>query len=137
VRRATALLGVVLVVTAGGDAAGKRRHTSPHHSLRATGPGIPPSRLTRRLGVDENEYSVYPTHNPVGAGRVEFDVTNFGMDAHDLSIRTSNGTVLSSTPVASRESAVVTVNLSPATYTLFCSLLDHEARGMHASLVVR
>jgi plastocyanin len=80
---------------------------------------------------------VYPTHNPVGSGSVEFDVTNFGMDAHDFSIRTPGGTVLSSTPVASRESAVVTVSLPPGTYTLFCSLSDHEARGMHAGLVVK
>jgi plastocyanin len=93
--------------------------------------------LPRRLGVDENEYSVYPTHNPVGAGSVEFDVTNFGMDAHDFSIRTSKGAVLSSTPLASRASAVVAVRLRPGRYTLFCSLLDHEARGMRATLVVR
>jgi plastocyanin len=93
--------------------------------------------LPRRLGVDENEYSVYPTHNPVRRGGVEFDVTNFGMDAHDFSIRNSKGTVLSSTPLASRASAVVTVSLPPGNYTLFCSLSDHESRGMRAALVVR
>jgi uncharacterized cupredoxin-like copper-binding protein len=93
--------------------------------------------LPRRLGVDENEYSVYPSYDPVGSGRVEFHVTNFGMDAHDFSIRDTAGSVLSSTPLGPGEKALVTVRLAPGQYTLFCSLSDHEALGMRARLTVR
>ena len=93
--------------------------------------------LPHRLGVDEREYWVFPTHNPVGSGRVEFDVTNFGMDMHDFSIRDRRGNILSSTPLAAGASAVVTVKLASGRYTLFCSVSNHEALGMHARLTVR
>jgi plastocyanin len=93
--------------------------------------------LPRRLGVDEREYWVYPTHNPVASGRVEFDVTNFGMDMHDFSVRDAHDNVLSSTPLASGATAVVSIKLTPGRYTLFCSLSNHEALGMHARLTVK
>jgi plastocyanin len=117
-----------------------RGHGCPRYGLRSGIPDahvVPPAPLPRRLGVDEKEYSVYPTHNPVRSGRVEFHVTNFGMDAHDFSIRNTAGSVLSSTPLGSGEKAIVTVKLAPGQYTLFCSLPDHEALGMHARLTVR
>ncbi len=113
----------------------------PSDSASTAGPRCSRGRCTpllpRRLGVDENEYSLLATHNPVAAGRVEFNVTNFGMDAHDLSIRTIEGRLLSSTPLASGDTRVYTVVLSPGTYTLYCSLPDHEALGMRATLVTR
>jgi hypothetical protein len=142
-RRAAALLGTLLLVVgvSATSGEGKARHCGAAHRchrrdqrVRMVSPRAP---LPRRLGVDENEWSVYPTHNPVGTGRVEFDVTNFGMDAHDFSIRTGKGDVVSSTPLASRTSAVVKVSLPPGSYTLFCSLSGHEARGMRATLTVR
>jgi plastocyanin len=149
-RRAATLVGVALVAAWGSAASGhggKPRRCEYDGAARAGGhvhrcrfrdehvvsPPLPP----RRLGVDENEYSVRPTHNPVRSGSVEFDVTNFGMDLHDFSIRSTHGHVLSSTPLASRASAVVTVKLRPGKYVLFCSLYDHEARGMRAKLTVR
>jgi plastocyanin len=152
------VLAVVAAGAASGDGGGRRiasralpvrtgirddqliRHAAPGSVSPATGGSpAPPSSapLPRRLGVDEKEYSVYPTHNPVGTGSVEFNVTNFGMDAHDFSIRTGGGTVISSTPVASGQTTIVTVDLQPGTYTLFCSLSDHESLGMHASLQVK
>jgi plastocyanin len=97
----------------------------------------PPAPLPHRLGVDEKEYSVFPSRNPVAAGSVELNVSNFGMDAHDLSIRAPDGGIVSSTLVESKSSQVVTVTLPAGTYTLFCSLYDHESLGMTASLEVR
>lgn len=165
VASATSGMAVVLITAAGGlgllaggDVAAKPRSCRSGHSTasykerstrgrgcRSSGPraGIPdtyvarPAPLPRRLGVDEKEYSVYPSHNPVRSGRVEFHVTNFGMDAHDFSIRNTAGSVLSSTPLAPGGKALITVKLTPGKYTLFCSLADHEALGMRARLTVR
>jgi plastocyanin len=152
-RRAAALLPLLMLVavtgahattswTDGRPHSGKARHCGRHRCRHPTRVEEPvavarPEPLPRRLGVDEKEYSVYPTHNPVGAGSVEFDVTNFGMDAHDFSIRNAGGAVLSSTPLASRASTVVTLSLPRGSYTLYCSLSDHESLGMRATLVVR
>jgi uncharacterized cupredoxin-like copper-binding protein len=47
------------------------------------------------------------------------------------------GGIVSSTLVESKSSQVVTVTLRAGTYTLFCSLYDHESLGMTASLEVR
>jgi plastocyanin len=147
-----------LGLQAGGDAVAKLRNCKMGHATArytdrsARGHGCPsygsrtgipgayvdrPDPLPRRLGVDEKEYSIYPSYNPVGSGRVEFHVTNFGMDAHDFSIRNTAGSVLWSTPLAPGGKALITVNLTPGEYTLFCSLADHEALGMRARLTVR
>jgi plastocyanin len=141
---AAAGMAVVLVgaaaglgLQAGAEAPAKSR--SCRCTQRAPRAGRPDAYVVvpRRLGVDEKEYSVYPSYNPVGSGRVEFHVTNFGMDAHDFSIRDRTGAVLSSKPLGPGENALVTVRLAPGRYTLFCSLSDHEALGMRARLTVR
>lgn len=150
---AVVLMGAAagLGLQAGGDASAKSRscRAAPSHrdryavrhrcARRAPRTGRPDAYVLvpRRLGVDEKEYSVYPSYNPVGSGRVEFHVTNFGMDAHDFSIRDTAGSVLSSTPLGPGGKALVTVRLAPGHYTLFCSLSDHEALGMRARLTVR
>lgn len=97
----------------------------------------PPATLPSRLGVDEQEYSVYPTHNPVAAGSVGFDVSNFGQDDHDLTIA-RDGVVLARTGVVNPgDRQAVTVDLAPGTYELYCSLYDHRRLGMDATLVVQ
>ncbi|MDX6668410.1 MAG: hypothetical protein QOK04_1790 [Solirubrobacteraceae bacterium] len=100
--------------------------------------GSPAPPLPRRLAVDENEYTVLPSRNPVGAGDVEFNVNNFGQDDHDLTI--TNGTSqLGQVFVAAGTSARLTATLPAGTYKLYCSLLNglHDGYGMHANLTVQ
>jgi plastocyanin len=119
-------------VSGGGDA--------PTTTSTTTNPAPPanpaPPLLPRRVGVDEYEYTVRPTYYTVAAGDLEFDPINTGMDAHDFSIRNGSGQIVS-VPLASGESKVVNVNLPAGTYTLYCSLLDHETLGMKATLTVQ
>jgi uncharacterized cupredoxin-like copper-binding protein len=102
-----------------------------------------PPPLPSRLEVDENDvgqYSLTPSHNPVAAGNVEFNVYNFGMDDHTFAIRDSanHGLADVNVPTGQTQTAViVNANLKPGTYTLFCTLTGHEAKGMHATLTVR
>ncbi len=103
--------------------------------------------LPRRLEVDENDqgqdpqpYSLAPSHNPVGAGTVQFNVYNFGQDQHTFAVLNSAGQQLAfaQVPADQPDSAVpVSVNLPPGTYTLECTLQNHAALGMRATLVVK
>ena len=99
--------------------------------------GSPPAAaLPRRLGVDETEYSVTPSYNRVAAGELEFNVTNFGMDDHNLAIRSPGGRLAEVVEVSPGQSRSFSVNLPAGTYTLLCSLYDHEQLGMRATLRV-
>jgi uncharacterized cupredoxin-like copper-binding protein len=76
----------------------------------------------------------------VAAGKLELNVYNFGMDDHTFAIRDSanHGLAYVNVPTGQTQTAViVNANLKPGTYTLFCTLTGHEAKGMHATLTVK
>lgn len=89
------------------------------------------------LGMREYRFSVYrPT---VHAGRVAFNMTNFGEDPHNLRVSGPGGY----RSAASAEVAPFgghlrfTVNLRRAgTYRLVCQLPGHAAKGMRATIRV-
>jgi plastocyanin len=131
--------GVALVAGFGSIAeAAKPCHPRRHHRC----PAYP-----RRLEVDENDqglmptpYSLRPSHNPVGAGKVEFNVYNFGQDAHTFAVIDAGGRERAFVNVPAGLPAPdvpVTVRLRPGTYTLECTLQDHARLGMRAKLTVR
>ena len=88
------------------------------------------------LGMREYRFSVYrPT---VHAGRVTFNMTNFGEDAHNLRITGPGGYRSAVSPdVAAGERARFTVHLRRAgLYRLVCLKPGHAAKGMRATLRV-
>ncbi len=91
------------------------------------------------VGVSEREYRIGVYRHTVAPGTVRFNVTNFGEDAHDFTVTTRRGTVLASLPeIRSERRATLKVRLTrPGTYRLLCTQLDHAARGMRATVVVR
>ena len=91
------------------------------------------------VGVGEREFTITPYRTSVPPGLVRFNVTNFGEDAHDFTVTTRRGTVLASLPeIRSKRRATLKVRLTrPGTYRLLCTQLDHAARGMRATVVVR
>jgi plastocyanin len=101
-----------------------------------TSPGTPPPSLPRRVGVDEKEYSLTPSYLKLAAGTIEVNVTNFGMDDHDLSIRVGSGAPLKTVAVAAGKTEVFDVTLAAGTYTFYCSLADHETLGMKQTVTV-
>jgi uncharacterized cupredoxin-like copper-binding protein len=100
-----------------------------------------PPPLPTRLAVDEQEWSLVPTHDPVAAGPVQFNVTNYGMDQHDMAIVDQSGQIVAQTALIDPQgSATLTANLQPGTYTLECTLFgnhEHYNLGMHATLTVQ
>jgi plastocyanin len=89
------------------------------------------------LGMREYRYSVY--RPSVHAGRIDFNMTNFGEDAHNLRVTGPRGY----RSAVSRDVAPFggrlrfTVHLRRAgTYRLVCLKPGHAAKGMQATLRV-
>lgn len=95
-------------------------------------PGLPV-----RTGVDEGEYFLNATHPTVAAGTVELDPANLGMDEHNMTVRNAQGQVLGAVTVEPGQTQQLALSLAPGSYTVFCSLYNHEALGMHTTLTVR
>lgn len=118
-KRVAALLVVALAVVAAPASGAKQASTA--------------------VGVGEREFRISLYRPTVPAGAVRFNVRNFGEDAHDLAVRDRRGRVLAASPeIRAGRTATVRVRLRRAgRYTVFCTLLDHEARGMRATLRVK
>ncbi len=88
------------------------------------------------LGMREYRFSVYrPSVHP---GRITFNMTNFGEDAHNLRLTGPGGYRSAVSPdVEAGERARFTVHLRRAgTYRLVCLKPGHAAKGMRATLRV-
>jgi plastocyanin len=98
-----------------------------------------PNAHATSVGVSEREFRIAVYRRTVAPGTVRFNVTNFGQDAHDLAVTDRRGNVLAASPeIRSDHRATVAVRLSrPGTYRLLCLKLDHAARGMVTTVVVK
>ena len=89
------------------------------------------------VGLQEWQIAVYRAQVP--AGRIRLNVTNLGEDTHDLVVRSHARKVrkrLEPETYGGRRRAKLRVG-QPGGYMLFCSIADHESRGMKARLRVR
>jgi plastocyanin len=100
--------------------------------IAATPP--PPARV--QVVAQEFRYAL--SRQTIKAGWAIVELRNGGEDVHDLRMRRVGGTRVYTWPNA-RAGDVVdkTFKLLPGTYALWCSVADHRARGMRATLVVR
>jgi plastocyanin len=90
-----------------------------------------------RVQVVAREFSLVPSRRTVRAGTAIVELANFGEDPHDLRLQRGGGAKVYGVPVQqSGHVAQLRLTLRPGTYRLWCSIADHRARGMRASLVV-
>ena len=90
-----------------------------------------------RVQIVAPEFSLAPSRRTLKAGTAIVELANFGEDPHNLRLQRVGGTKVYGLPVQqSGEVADLTVRLLPGTYRLWCSLADHRALGMRATLVV-
>jgi plastocyanin len=89
--------------------------------------------------VIAKEYSLTLSRTEVPAGQVIVEFVNAGQDEHNLhTAQRAEGSEAEAFPnTLPGAHPDLTLNLRPGTYTLFCSLKDHEAKGMKATLAVR
>jgi plastocyanin len=71
------------------------------------------------------------------AGTVKIAFTNKSPLGHNLTIQKgTNGAVVGATPTFDGGTKVLSVKLTPGTYTFFCSVPGHRAAGMVGTLTV-
>jgi plastocyanin len=71
------------------------------------------------------------------AGKVTIDFTNMAPLEHDVSIESSSGQVLGSTPVFTGGTKTLSLELKPGTYKFFCTVPGHRQAGMEGTLTVQ
>ena len=102
------------------------------------GLAAPSASAPARLGVVAKEFRFSLSRTTVKRGPVVIELDNFGEDVHDLRLRRAGGTRTFALPETKPgERAELDVRLRPGRYRLWCSIADHRARGMHATLRVR
>lgn len=91
-----------------------------------------------RVQVLAREYSFTLSRTEVPAGKVIVEFVNGGEDPHNLHLEEPTaGTEAGAFPTSAPKTHLdLTLELKPGTYTLFCSLPEHEAKGMKATLTV-
>jgi plastocyanin len=97
-----------------------------------------PEAEANRLSVKSLEYYFVLSRAKAKAGDLTVELNNQGEDPHNLNIRREGeeGEPLQIAETDSLERSVAAFDLSPGTYRLWCSLPEHEEKGMHTTLVV-
>lgn len=89
--------------------------------------------------LDTERFQFVLSRTSVPAGEVIIEFVNRGQDEHNLhTLESAEGTEAGSLPnTAPGAHPQLKLDLRPGSYTLFCSLPEHEKKGMKATLVVR
>jgi plastocyanin len=97
-----------------------------------------PEAEANRLAVKSVEYYFVLSRAKVKAGALTVELNNQGEDPHNLNIQHEGdaGEPLQIAETDSLQRNVATFDLPAGTYRLWCSLPEHEERGMQTTLVV-
>jgi plastocyanin len=93
---------------------------------------------TTAIGIGEREFSIAVYRPRVRPGKLKLNVRNLGEDVHDLVVRRAGRRVGGLATVV-KPGATATLRLTlrrTGRYQLVCTVADHEARGMRATLRV-
>jgi hypothetical protein len=108
--------------------------------LAADVPPVPQALAARAptaVGIGEREFSIAVYRPRVRAGRLKLHVRNLGEDPHDLVVRRGGRTLATLAPVRPGSTGVLRLTLrTRGRYQLVCTIADHAARGMRATLRV-
>ena len=104
----------------------------------APGPAPEPEEEANRVSVKGAEYYFVLSRPSVKAGAVTIELNNQGEDPHNLNLRREgdSGEPLQLAETASLQRTVASFDLPAGKYRLWCSLPEHEERGMATSLLV-
>jgi hypothetical protein len=109
-----------------------------------TATATPPPATETRTGVDlddRNDLLVMrlTPFKVLKAGTIELVPINLGEDDHNLTVDDAAGHTVGAIdlPAGGDTESLVLENLPAGDYKLYCSLADHDARGMHATLTLR
>ncbi len=103
-------------------------------------PGSPAAPAYVQVTAEDTEgFRFVLSRTSVPAGKVIIEFVNHGQDEHNLhAVEPADGSEAGSLPnTVPGAHPQLTLDLRPGSYTLFCSLPGHEAKGMKATLVVQ
>ena len=90
-----------------------------------------------RVQVSADEFDLTLSRSSIQRGPAIVELVNFGEDDHDLALRRSGGTYTYRIGlVHPGETGDLEARLRAGRYLLWCTLADHSARGMRATLRV-
>jgi plastocyanin len=90
-----------------------------------------------RVQIVAKEYSFGLSRTHVKAGDATIELANFGQDLHDLRLQRVGARHIAGLGiVAPGKRADLSLKLAAGRYLLWCSVANHRALGMHATLVV-
>lgn len=98
----------------------------------------PASAPATAVGIGEREFAIAVYRPQIRPGKVKFNVRNLGEDVHDLVVR-RGGRRIGGLATVVKPGRTATLRLTlrrTGRYTLVCTVADHEARGMRATLRV-
>ncbi len=91
-----------------------------------------------RLQVSGDEFSLALSRASIRKGLAIIELVNYGEDDHDLALRRVGGARTYRVGVVEPgQTGSLEARLRPGRFTLWCTLADHRARGMRATLTVR
>ncbi|HEV2727324.1 MAG TPA: plastocyanin/azurin family copper-binding protein, partial [Solirubrobacterales bacterium] len=102
------------------------------------GPEPEPEPEANRLAVKSDEYYFVLSRPSVKAGELTVELNNRGEDPHNLNLRLEGeeGTPLEIPETQSLQRRVETFDVPAGSYRLWCSLPEHEEKGMYTTLLV-
>jgi hypothetical protein len=105
-------------------------------------PDVPPAghvaRAPTAIGIGEREFAIAVYRPRVHRGALKFTIRNLGEDVHDFVIR-RRGKRIGGLKAAVKPGQTAALRLTLrriGSYQLVCTIADHEARGMRATLRV-
>jgi plastocyanin len=97
-----------------------------------------PEPEANRLSARASEYYWVLSRPKVKAGELTVELNNQGEDPHNLNLRLEGdeGEPLQIPETDSEQRSVAAFDLQAGKYLLWCSLPEHEEKGMHTTLTV-
>lgn len=97
-----------------------------------------PEEEANRLSVRASEFYFVLSRPSVRPGELTVELNNQGEDPHDLNIRAEGdeGPPLQIPETDSLQRSTAEFELPAGKYRLWCSLPEHDEKGMHATLLV-
>ncbi len=130
-----AAAGVLALTSCGGGSSTANTTTTASTSSAESTPSTKETSLA--LAADPNGRLAYDKKTlDAPAGKVTIVLTNDSSISHDVAIK-GNGVDEASDLVDNGDTAQVSAQLAPGTYTFYCTVPGHEAAGMKGTLTVR
>ena len=141
-RTIVTLLILVTALACSRDETVRMTESTPSQSSNSPAPAPPPqtaTEVTSAAGATQEVHLIeYAIHMPatLPAGKVSFNVENGGKEDHGFEIE-GNGFHQKTNVLARGNTASLSVDLKPGTYTVYCPVKGHAEKGMKTEVVVK